>query len=75
MSLTIERAQKLSDAQLRALSPAKRKALEHEVADWIRRDAQVNQLVYYRVVNPDAMRLMMPSPSMSESISAPRATP
>ena len=51
------RAQKLSDAQLRALAPKKRAALEAELARWIRRDAQANQLVYYRPVNADAMAL------------------
>ena len=50
----LDRAQRLTDAQLRALSPTKRAALEAEVAAFIRRDAQVNQLVYYRVANPAA---------------------
>lgn len=54
MTPTLERAQKLTDAQLRALSPKRRAALEAELAGWIRRDAQANQLVYYRVANPDA---------------------
>lgn len=57
MTPTLARAQRLTDAQLRALSPKKRRALEHEVAAFIRRDSQVNQLVYYRVANPDAMKL------------------
>ena len=47
----------MSDAQLRALSPRKRAALEAEVAAWIRADAQANQLVYYRVANPEALRV------------------
>lgn len=48
---------RLSEVQLRALSPAKRRAIEGEVADFIRHDAQVNQLVYYRVANPDAVKV------------------
>ncbi|MBI2065236.1 MAG: hypothetical protein HYT62_04245, partial [Candidatus Yanofskybacteria bacterium] len=53
----LTRAQKLTPAQLRALSPKKRGEIERELAAWIRRDAQANQLVYYRPVNPDAMKL------------------
>lgn len=57
MTLTLDRAMRLTDAQLRALAPAKRQALEAEVGAWIRRDTQANQLVYYRVANPDAMKV------------------
>ena len=57
MTLDLHRATKFSDAQIRKLSAKARRALEADVAAWIRRDAQCNQLVYYRVANPDAMKL------------------
>ena len=48
---------KLTTEQLRALPDPKRRAIEDELAAWIRADAQANALVYYRVVNPDAVKL------------------
>lgn len=57
MTPTLARAQRMTDAQLRGLAPKKRAALEAELAAWIRRDAQENQLVYYRVANPEAIKV------------------
>ena len=57
MTPTLARALKLSAEQRRALAPRKRAALEAEVAAWIRHDAQVNQLVYYRVANAEAVKV------------------
>ena len=53
----LERAVAMTPAQLRRLSPKQRDAILLERAEWIRQDARANQLVYYRVVNPDAIKL------------------
>ena len=55
--MTVTEALGLAPEALAALPAAERRALETEVAAWIRRDAQANPLVYYRVVNPNALRL------------------
>lgn len=53
----LQRAASMTTEQLSRLSEGKRKELQHEVSDWIRRDAQANQLMYYQVANPDAIKV------------------
>ena len=52
-----EESEGLTRARWDGLAGEERARIETEAFAWLRRDAQVNQLVYYRVVNADARRV------------------
>jgi len=56
--VNLDAALKLSDAQLARLSKKTLADLQVQTAEWIRADQKANQLVYYRVANPEAVKVI-----------------
>lgn len=61
MPFTIEQAAKLTDKQIARLTRKQRDELDDLLDDFLRRDSQANQIIYYKPVNPEAMKLHLSS--------------